>query len=208
MKNASSYKILNDSEIQNYTTLHFPEGKAWAKKFHESSWIYKFILCLAQPFKYILNLIYILVKNVDIRTATELLENWERESNIPEKFARLTSIEKRRGAVERIQSKIPVINIKAVGINENTTYENYVKKVCDIDIEILVGWDARQTASFPLKFPIKFGIPWAERQTCLYVKVIGEIYPYNETISKKLNKIFDFILPSYYLWTFIWRIIL
>ena len=207
MKDVIDYKYLNDEKIQNYTANHFPEGRAWAKKNHNTSWLYKFILCLAQPFKYLQNLIYILIKNTNIDTADELLENWEKDSSVGDLFPRLDTIAKRRDAVNKIQSKIPVANINKGGVSLDTTYEDYIKKVLDIDVSMYIGAIGLSTSAFPLVFPVVFGRPWRLRTVTFFISVGGEAYPYSDTITRKLNTVLDRIIPSYCVWKYVEEIV-
>jgi hypothetical protein len=170
-KQIKSYRSFNDEQSQNYNAQGYPKGKMFANIYDKSKNIYKYILSLATWIKVVTGQLFTLAKNRDIDQADELLPEWEASVKLPERYPILGTIEKRRIALKRLISKIPVYNIRNGGIDEETTIENYIEKVLDIIVEIESAGGQTVTNSFPAPFPIIFGIPYAQRQLLLIVKV-------------------------------------
>lgn len=169
-KNLKDYKVFTDVECQEYYAQSLPQGRIFANVFDSGSVIYKLIYCIANFIKHITGQIYVIAKNTDIDKAEELLPEWETSVEIGTKYPMLDTIEKRREAVKRKVSKIPVYNIRPA-TDDDTTIENYVKKLTDLDIEIENASNLPTTSSFPASFPIKFGIPYLQRQLLLIIYV-------------------------------------
>jgi len=170
MKNINSFRSFTDEESQNYLAQCYPDGKLTANRFDSERIIYKFIKSLSIWIKIITGQLYTLAKNTDIDRVDELLPEWETSTEIGTKYPMLDTIEKRREAVKRKISKIPVYNIRPAD-DDDTTIENYVKKMVDQDIVIEPASDRLTTSSFPAAFPIKFGIPYFQRQLLLYILI-------------------------------------
>jgi len=170
MKSLNDYKAFTDKEAQNYLAQALPDGKLTANRFDSDSYMYKLILCMSEVIKIITGQLYTLAKNWNIQKAEELLPEWEESVSIGTKYPVLDTIEKRRDAVERKISKIPVYNIRPA-TDDDTTIENYVKKLTDIDIVIQSAGELESTSAFPCSFPIQFGTPYQQRQLLLIVKI-------------------------------------
>ena len=167
-KSLLSFKSFNDKKSQNYLADHFPKGKLTQKRFDSDSVLYKLILCLSTFIKIFTGQLFNLAKNIDIDKADELLTEWEASVKIPEKYPRLDTIEKRREAVKRKISKVPVYNIdREIVTNKYTTYEDYVKKMTDYNIQGILyeGYD------FPRIFPFIFTGTPTDTWLTLFFKV-------------------------------------
>lgn len=171
IKKIKSFSYFKSKESQNYLAQSYPKGKFFANIFDKGRNIYNFVLSCAVWLQVITGQLFILAKNRDIQQADELLTEWETSVKLPERYLILDTIEKRRDAVQRLISKIPVYNINNGSVDIETTIENYIKKVLDIDVEIENAGERSTTSSFPISFPIKFGIPYAQRQLLLIIKV-------------------------------------
>lgn len=195
-KNIQSFKAFSDEDSQNYFAQAVCESKLTANRFDSDKNIYKLIKSLSIFIKIITGQIYTIAKNTNIDKADELLTEWENSVNIGVKYPMLDTVEKRRAAVKRKISKIPVVNIKPA--EEETTIENYVKKIVDIDVEIEQAGSRLTTSSFPLKFPIKFGIPYYQRQLLLYIKIdLGDSLLANNKFPLKFPvRFFDAKIPD------------
>ena len=169
-KNINSFKAFTDEDSQKYLAQCYPDGKLTANRFDSNRYIYKLINCCATFIKIITGQIYTIAKNTDIDKADELLLEWEKSVEIGTKYPILDTTEKRREAIKRKISKVPVYNIRPT-TNDYTTIENYVEKTVDTTIEIEPAGNRLTTSSFPASFPIKFGIPYYKRQLLLIIKV-------------------------------------
>lgn len=171
MKKITSFKSYNDEQAQNYLAQSYPKGKMFANIFDKAKNIYNYILSLSTWIKVVTGQLFILAKNRDINQIDELLTEWETSVKLPERYPILDTIEKRRDAIKRLVSKVPVYNIRDGISNDNTTIENYIEKVLDITVEIVSAGSILIASSFPLSFPLVFGLPYAKRQLLLIVKV-------------------------------------
>jgi hypothetical protein len=170
-KKIKSFRAFNDEQSQNYNAQGYPKGKMFANIYDKSKNIYKYVLSLATWIKVVTGQLFILAKNRDIDQVDELLPEWETSVKLPERYPILDTIEKRRIALKRLVSKIPVYNIRSGGVDDDTTIENYIEKVLDLIVEIESAGETSTTSTFPCPFPIIFGIPYAKRQLLLIVKV-------------------------------------
>jgi uncharacterized protein YmfQ (DUF2313 family) len=172
LKSFNSFKKFNDSQSQKYLAQSMPKGKLTANRFDSTSWIYKLLLCLSMPIKIVSGLIEDLVRNVNIDTANELLENWETSVKIPELIPRLTDVEGRRNAVKRKVSKYPVFQLaNYTSFNEYSTFENYIYIMTGLQIEIERATDRPSPSAFPFTFPMVFVISEGRRNFLFYIKV-------------------------------------
>jgi hypothetical protein len=171
MKTIKSFKSFNDEQSQNYLAQSYPKGKMFANLYDKNKVIYNMVLCLSQFIKIVTGQLFTLVKNRDIQQADELLLEWEKSVKLPERYPILETTEERRGAVERLISKVPVYNIRNGTVDDDTTIENYIEKVLGLYVEIESAGQTVTTSSFPASFPVAFGIPYAKRQLLLIVKV-------------------------------------
>ena len=194
MKNLKSFKRFNDVQSQNYLAQAMPKGKLTANRFDSTSWMYKLLLCLAMPIKIITGLVEDLAKNVNIDKADELLEDWEASVKIPTETFRLDIIEDRREAIKRKISKYPISHLKNyTTFDDYATYEEYIKLLTGIDIEIVRGSEGATSYAFPLKFPIKFGAQTGRLNLLFFIqiKVVYEIpKSWKEIIDKELSRVF------------------
>lgn len=170
MKNIKSFRSFSDEESHSYLAQAYPDGKMFGKRFDPDSIIYRHIFSLANFIKLTTGQIFTIAKNTNIDEADELLPEWEDSVFIGSKYSQLDTIEKRRAAIKRKISKTPVYNLRPVD-DDNTTIENYIKTMGDIDIEIETAGKRLITSSFPTSFPIEFGIPYNQRNLLLIVIV-------------------------------------
>ena len=213
MKNIKSYKSFTDSQAQNYLAQSFPKGKLFANIFDSAKNIYKYVLSLSVWLKIVTGQLFILAKNRDITKVDELLTEYETSVKLPERYAILDTLEKRRLAVNRLISKIPVINIG--DINDITNIENYIKTMTDLEVEIEIN-DTMSTISFPIPFPIIFDVPYLKRRLILIIKYSGinanNFFPlpfpvifYNnisDTTKNIIDNALNDVVPSYQIWEY------
>jgi hypothetical protein len=219
MKSIKSFKSFSDKQSQNYLAQGYPKGKMFANIYDAGKNIYKYILSLSTWIKVVTGQIFIIAKNRDIDQVDELLPEWEASVKLPERYPILDTIEKRRIALKRLISKVPVYNLRNGTIDDDTTIENYIEKVLDLTVEIDSAGGDLTTSSFPADFPIIFGIPYAKRQLLLKVKVdIGggaannqfplpfPVQFFNATIPDATRDLLDLALedtvPSYQNWEY------
>lgn len=171
MKSILSFRSFKEEEAQNYLAQSYPKGRIFANRFDKDKNIYKYILCLSTPLKTVTGQFLTLAKNRDIDLADELLDEWEKSLKLPERFPIRETIENRRIALKKLISKYPTYNIRDGAVDDDTTIEKFIEDVLGITVEIVSAGTVATGSSFPLGFPIQFGIPYAERQLLLIVKV-------------------------------------
>lgn len=171
MKQIKSFKAFNDEQSHNYLAQGFPKGRFFANIYDKSKNIYKFVLSLSIWIKVVTGQLFTLAKNRDIDQVDELLTEWETSVKLPERYPIRDTLENRRIALKRLISKVPVYNIRDGIVNDETTIENYIDKVLGETVEISSAGGIATTSTFPIDFPIIFGIPYAKRQLLLIVKV-------------------------------------
>lgn len=219
-KKLSDFNYLNDDQSQNYLASHWPNGQLTSKRFVSDSVIYKFIKCLGTVIKFFTGHIYNIAKNTDIRKADELLTEWETSVKIPEIISKRDTIEGRREAVERLISKIPVYNIQnKIGLDIDTTIEEFVRKLTGIEIEIEMASNRSTLSDFPMTFPFTFGLSIPERNSVFIIKVPIEggtqnnIFPMTFPVSffepsipqetqDLLSAALERVIPAYAVWIF------
>lgn len=197
MKNIKSFNSFTDNQSQNYLAQSFPKGKLFSNIFDSGRNIYKYVLSLAVWVKIVTGQLFTLAKNRDITKLDELLTEYETSVKLPEKFAILDTLTKRRLAVNRLISKIPVINIG--DINDITNMDYYIKAMTDIDTTLELNTDG-STSSFVIPFPIVFGIPYFNRRLIIKVKYAAGID--SDTTREKLNNALEYIVPTFQTWDF------
>lgn len=219
-KKLSDFTYLDDNESQNYLASHWPNGKLTAKRFVSSSIIYKFIKSLAVFIKIFTGQIFEIAKNINIRKADSLIEEWEDSVKIPEVISRRNTIEGRREAVEKLISKRPVYNIQnKEGIDINTTYEEFVRCTTGIEIEIEMAYENGFTLEFPFTFPATFGLTEEYLASIFVIKVPIEGSTQNNIFTMTfpvsffepeipqetkdiLDKALSRVIPAYAVWIY------
>ncbi len=157
-KSIISFQPLTEDQTTHYVADHYPKGRLWAKRHVKGAVIYNFILTISNVFKIFFGDLFALVKNRDINQADQLLEEWEASVRIPEHIPRRDTIEGRREAVFCKKSKIPVYNIDDGIVEIKSTFEEYVKCLTGIEIEIRTAQVDGTGSQFPMEFPVEFGI--------------------------------------------------
>lgn len=219
-KKITSYKAFNDQKSQNYLAACYPKGKLTAKRFDGGSIVYKLILCLSTFIKVFTGQLFEFVKNRDIDQALELLPEWETSVKIPERYPQLDTLTKRRDAVKRRISKVPVYNVQDIRtIDDYTSFEEYIRLMTGIEVEIEVGIYRDNSSSFSLSFPIIFDYAVAWQPFIFYIKVPVETSTENidfsipfpvefydafitDTTKALLDKALDDVLPSFCAWIY------
>ena len=218
-KSILSFQPLTEEQTQHYSADHYPKGRLWAKRHVKDTIIYNFILTISTVFKIFFGDLFTLVKNRDIDQADELLTEWETSVRIPEHIPRLDTIEARRAAIKCKKSKIPVYNIDDGIVPIETTFENYVKCLTEIEVEIRTAQVEGAGSEFPIEFPIEFGIGAAIGSFVFIigVPVIGDDannffpmpFPINffppsvpDATVELLDLILDDVIPSFMYWVY------
>ena len=219
-KRLSDFNYLDDNQSQNYLASHWPNGQLTSKRFVSDSVIYKFIKCLGTIIKFFTGHISTIAKNTDISKADELLTEWETSVRIPEIISKRDTVDGRKEAVEILISKIAVYNIQnKIGLDIDTTIEEFVRKLTGIEIEIEMASNRSSTSDFPLTFPFTFGFSIPERNSVFIIKVPIEgsvqnnIFPMTfpisffvpsvpQEIQDLLSSALDRVIPAYAVWIF------
>ena len=218
-KSILSFQPLNEEQSTHYLADHYPKGRLWAKRHVKDTVFYNFILTLSTVFKIFFGDLFNLVKNRDIDQADELLLEWEESVGIPEHISRRDTIEGRREAVKCKKSKIPVYNIDNGIVPVETTFENYVKCLTGIEIEIRTAQVEGNGSEFPMEFPVTFGIGSAigNLYFIVGVPVVGDFannffpmpFPINffdpsvpDATVELLDLILDDVIPSFCYWVY------
>lgn len=218
-KSIISFQPLTEDQTTHYVADHYPKGRLWAKRHVKNTVIYNFILTISTVFKIFFGDLFALVKNRDINQANELLEEWEASVRIPEHIPRRDTIEGRREAVFCKKSKIPVYNIDNGIVPIETTFENYVRCLTGIEIEIRTAQIEGDGSAFPLIFPVEFGIGAAigSFTFIIGVPIVGDFannffpipFPINffdpsvpDATVELLDLILGDVIPSYIYWVY------
>lgn len=218
-KSILSFQPLNESQSEHYVADHYPKGRLWSKRHVKDAIIYNYILTLSTVFKLFFGDLFNLVKNRDISQASDLLEEWETSVRIPEHIPRLDTIECRRAAVKCKKSKIPVYNIDNGVVPIESTFENYVKCLTGIEIEIRTAQVDGTGSVFPMEFPVEFGVGAAVGSFTFIVGVpVGGDFANNffpmpfpinffdpkvpDATIELLDLILDDVIPSFCYWVY------
>lgn len=186
-KNITTFNPLTDEQATQFLAVHLPPGKLTARRYDNTSYIYKLIYILADFVKQITNQFYTIVKNLDINQTDELLPEQEAAVDIPNIVPRLTTLAQRRAAVIQLRSKIPVYNIGSVyNIPDGkgyslcpqgwigdirTTFENFVYNLTGIKISITLQQNT--SSQFPASFPYTFSLPYNLLSSIWIINVHG-----------------------------------
>ncbi len=218
-KSITSFQPLTEDQTTHYVADHYPKGRLWAKRHVKNTIIYNFILTISTVFKIFFGDLFALVKNRDINQANELLEEWEASVRIPEHIPRRDTIEGRREAIFCKKSKIPVYNIDNGIVPIESTFEEYVRCLTGIEIEIRTSQVEGTGSVFPMEFPIEFGIGAAIGSFVFIigVPVVGDdannffpmLFPINffdpsvpDAIVELLDLILGDVIPSFMYWVY------
>jgi hypothetical protein len=218
-KSILSFQPLNESQSEHYVADHYPKGRLWSNRHVKDTIIYNYILVLSSVFKLFFGDLFNLVKNRDINQADDLLKEWETSVRIPENIPRRDTIEGRREAVKCKKSKIPVCNIDNGIVSIESTFEEYVRCLTGIEIEIRTAQVEGTGSVFPMEFPIEFGIGAATGSFVFIIGVplIGEytnnFFPMSFAINffdpevpdatiELLDLILDDVIPSFCYWVY------
>ncbi len=218
-KSILSFQPLTEDQTTHYVADHYPKGRLWAKRHVKNTIIYNFILTISTVFKIFFGDLFALVKNRDINQANELLEEWEASVRIPEHIPRRDTIEGRREAIFCKKSKIPVYNIDNGIVPIESTFEEYVRCLTGIEIEIRTSQVEGTGSVFPMEFPIEFGIGAAIGSFVFIVgvPVVGDFannffpmpFPiqfFDPSVPDATVELLDLILgdviPSYIYWVY------
>lgn len=218
-KSILSFQPLTEEQTTHYTADHYPKGRLWAKRHVKDTVIYNFILTISTVFKIFFGDLFNLVKNRDIDQADELLVEWETSVRIPEHIPRRDTVEGRREAVKCKKSKIPVYNIDNGIVELETTFENYVKCLTGIEVDIRTSRVDGDGSEFPLIFPVQFGVGSAIGSFVFVVgvPVVGDSannffpmpFPINffppsvpDATVELLDLILDDVIPSFCYWVY------
>jgi hypothetical protein len=93
VKRISDFKAFNDAQSENYLAAHTPKGKLFGSRFVEGSVMYRMLLCLSTVAKIVTGQLEVFARNMDVRQASELLQEREASVMIPERYARRDTIE-------------------------------------------------------------------------------------------------------------------
>lgn len=218
-KSILSFQPLNEDQTEHYVADHYPKGRLWAKRHVKDTIIYNFILTISTVFKLFFADLYTFVKNRDIEQVDELLAEWEKSVRIPEHIPRRDTIDGRREAVRCKKSKIPVYNIDNGIVPIESTFENYVKCLTGIEVDIRTAQVEGTGSVFPMEFPVEFGVGAASGSFIFIigVPVVGDFannffpmpFPINffdpsvpDATVELLDLILDDVIPSFCYWVY------
>jgi hypothetical protein len=174
-KNIGSFTPMTDTQAEQYFATHLPKGRLTARRYDNTSNLYKLIYVLADFAKQVSMQIYQFIYNLNILMSDVLLPNWEAAVGIPNVIPRLNNnpgsplsastnaqiITARQQAVLQLISKIPVIDIQNANWKGNlkTTVEQYVLNLTGISVTIIAGVISGQTNMFTSAGGILFVSP-------------------------------------------------
>ncbi|PNX52008.1 MAG: hypothetical protein BV456_01020 [Thermoplasmata archaeon M8B2D] len=176
---------------EHTATLQYnlPSGRAFVKKFDNTSNLYKLLFAWAKSFKLCDDDLNRLFNELNPETTTELITEWEKRFAIPDKqFTGTGTIDKRRQDV--------LAKMNAQGIQTEFDYENFLE-LLGYDVEIIGNGNAPEVYNWDWKWLGDIGYhPWSDgteskNRFWLIVKFFGTYTDLNE-----LREFLKTIVPS------------
>ena len=109
------FEILDQNRMARVIGDFLPQGRAWDRKSHPESNIYKTLYALAVVYLQNQDAIRWLSEEGDIYTSTDLLSTWERSVGLPDEcLSNDDDINSRRGAVVSRIRKVPYVDLQQI----------------------------------------------------------------------------------------------
>jgi uncharacterized protein YmfQ (DUF2313 family) len=109
------FQILSQPAMAGVIADFLPQGRAWDKKSHPESNIYKTLRALAVVYIQNQGAIRWLSEEGNIYTSSDLLGDWEKSVGLPDEcLSDLDSLNTRRGAVVSRIRKVPYVDLRQI----------------------------------------------------------------------------------------------